>query len=118
MGLVRGKIWGKTQTIIASPGVEMHAISILPNSECSLHCHRFKWNGFFVTKGTLTIEVHKNDYALVDKTVLGPGEFTTVGPGEYHRFISHREPVEAIEVYYQEPLSEDIVRKNAGRRRK
>lgn len=113
----RGKVWGETCTLIASPGVEVHQIKVLPKSECSLHCHQFKWNGFLVISGKLTIEVHKNDYALVDKTVLLPGDFTTVKPGEYHRFISHDEHTVAIEVYYQEPLSEDIVRKNAGKRR-
>lgn len=64
--------------------------------------------------GRMFIEVHKNDYALVDVTELGPGEFTTVRPGEFHRFITKGEPAQALEIYYPEELSEDIVRKDVG----
>lgn len=92
----------------------MHRLTIKPNARCSLHKHEFKWNGFLVHAGRLSIEVHKNDYDLIDVTELGPGEFMTVKPGEFHRFISGIEPVSAIEIYYPEELSEDIVRKDCG----
>jgi mannose-6-phosphate isomerase-like protein (cupin superfamily) len=110
----RGKIWGVTETLLATPFLEVHRLTIKPNARCSLHSHQFKWNGFFVQSGSLTISVQKNDYPLTDDTVLGPGDFTTVKPGEFHRFISGDEEVRAIEVYYPEPLSEDIVRKDCG----
>jgi mannose-6-phosphate isomerase-like protein (cupin superfamily) len=76
--------------------------------------HRNKHNGFHVIAGSLLIEVHKNDYELVDVTRLGPGETTSVKPGEYHRFVSEASQVIALEWYYPEPLSEDIVRKDCG----
>ena len=76
--------------------------------------HRLKHNGFFVISGHLRIQVEKLDYALTDTTELGPGDFTTVRPGEYHRFVTGPEPVAALEIYYLEPLGEDITRKDHG----
>lgn len=113
--MIRGKTWGRTQVLIATPAIEMHRMSILPNKQCSMHAHQFKHNAFLVLSGRLSIVVEKNDYALTDVTELGPGDFTTVPPGEYHRFVSHDEPVDAIEFYYVEPVAaDDIVRKDCG----
>lgn len=110
----RGKVWGSTNVLLAKATVEMHRMWIEPRSRCSMHKHHFKWNGFLCLSGRLTIVVEKNDYALTDRTVLEPGEFMEVPPGEFHRFESGDEPVDAIELYYLEPLSEDIVRKDCG----
>jgi mannose-6-phosphate isomerase-like protein (cupin superfamily) len=109
-----GKVWGSTEVLLRTPLLEVHRLTIAPNAECSNHQHQFKWNAFFVMSGRLSIVVEKKDYALTDVTELGPGEFTTVRPGEYHRFRSGAEPVQAIEIYYPETLSEDIVRKDCG----
>ena len=109
-----GKVWGQTEPLLQTPFIEIHRLLILPNRRCSLHAHQFKWNTFVVLEGRLTIEVHKQAYALVDRTELGPGEITTVRPGEKHRFITGRQSVKAIEVYYPEPLSEDIIRQDVG----
>ena len=112
--MITGKVWGKTKTLLATPFVEMHRVSIAPHSRCSMHLHEHKHNAFLVISGSLTIEVEKNDYELTDKTELGPGDFTVVKPGEFHQFISGSDPVDAIEVYYPEPLSEDIERRDCG----
>ena len=109
-----GKVWGSTEVKIATPMFEMHALTILPKHQCSLHKHNQKWNAFVVVSGRLFIDVLKNDYPLTDTTELGPGETTTVKPGEHHRFRTGDEPCIAYEFYYPEPLSEDIVRKDAG----
>ena len=113
-----GKIWGETRPLLATRAVEVHHITIEPNSRCSLHHHEFRFNGFYVLKGTLFIEVHKRDYDLVDVTMLGPGDFTTVPPGEKHQFSTKDEPVEALEIYYPDPGEylrlNDIVRENCG----
>lgn len=114
MGTLIGKVWGSTELLLKTPFVEVHRLDIRANARCSLHLHRTKCNGFFVQSGRLTIEVQKSDYDLTDLTELRPGDFTTVKPGEYHRFITGREPVKAIEIYYPETLSEDIVRKDCG----
>ena len=63
--------------------------------------------------GELEIQIHKRDYPLVDKTLLGPREWTTVKPGEFHSFQA-KEDTMALELYYPEPLSDDIVRKTVG----
>lgn len=112
--MIQGKVWGTTEPLLVTPLLEIHRLAIQPQRRCSLHVHKYKFNAFLVLKGTLTIEVKKNDYPLVDKTVIGPGDLTTVKPGEYHRFVTGTEPVEAIEIYYPECLSEDIVREDFG----
>lgn len=109
-----GKIWGTTEQQIASPTFEMHRLIIKPNMQCSLHVHRRKWNAFLVLTGRLFIDVVKNDYPLTDVTELGPGEATTVGPGEHHRFRTGPEGCTAVEMYYMDALSNDIERKDHG----
>jgi mannose-6-phosphate isomerase-like protein (cupin superfamily) len=110
----QGKVWGTTTPLLRTPTIEVHLINIKPNSYCSLHCHQFKWNSFFVIHGALETVVEKNDYNLTDVTTLYENQFTTVKPGEYHFFRSSYAPVSALEIYYLESLSEDIIRKNCG----
>lgn len=69
---------------------------------------------FYVVKGKLLIEVHKNDYDLVDTTTLFQGQYTSVAPNEYHMFKTTDESAQALEVYYLNEISEDIVRKTVG----
>ena len=113
MGNITGKVWGDTSAIIQTPLVELHKINIKAGYKCSEHKHEHKWNGFYVISGTLEIHVRKNNYELTDVTVLRAGDFTTVRPGEYHWFSSITDCV-ALELYYPETLSEDIVRKSVG----
>lgn len=108
-----GKVWGSTEFLLMNPFVELHRIEVVANAQCSLHKHEFKSNLFLVLTGRLKIEVHKNDYALVDETVLGPGEFTVVAPNEFHRFVS-LEATTALEIYFPQGIGHDIVRKDCG----
>ena len=110
---ITGKVWGNTSALIQTPLVELHRINIKAGYKCSEHKHEHKWNGFYVISGTLEIHVRKNNYELTDVTVLRAGDFTTVRPGEYHWFSSITDCV-ALELYYPETLSEDIVRKSVG----
>jgi mannose-6-phosphate isomerase-like protein (cupin superfamily) len=109
-----GKVWGSTTAVIATPLFGAHRLEIKPNFECSLHKHQMKWNAFLVLEGELFIDVKKNDYDLVDTTRLGPGEMTTVAPGEFHKFRTGARACLAYEFYYLSPLAEDIQRKNCG----
>lgn len=109
-----GKVWGTTTLLLKTPLIEIHKLEILPNCECSMHKHNYKWNAFYIISGKLKIEVKKNKYNLVDITEIDKGQFTTVQPGEFHKFISGEEPVEALEIYYPEELSEDIIREGVG----
>lgn len=112
--MVIGKIWGTTEPVIITPLFEKHKLSIKPGHQCSLHVHRRKWNSFSVISGRLFIDVIKNDYSLTDVTELGPGDTTTVRPGEHHRFRTGPEGCEAWEEYYPDALSDDIERKDHG----
>tara|TARA_Y100000296_G_C5052874_1_gene195761 strand:- start:259 stop:615 length:357 start_codon:yes stop_codon:yes gene_type:complete len=114
MSTIYGKVWGTTECLLKTPLIELHRIIVSPESHCSLHMHEKKWNGFYVTRGQLLIECHKEKYDLVDTTVLLEGDFTIVPPGEFHMFRSLELGCTALEIYYPEPLSEDIIRKTVG----
>lgn len=103
------KIWGQTEVLLQSSFVELHRLFVLPFSRCSMHTHQYKWNAFIVLSGRLRIEFE--DGTGED---LFHGGFLAVGPGKYHRFVSDSVPVVALEFYYPEPLSEDILRKDIG----
>lgn len=107
-----GKIWGATVPLLMTPLVEVHRLDIKPNAHCSLHRHRLKWNAFVVLSGELVVEVERTEYQLTDKTLLRAGEATTVKPGEFHRFRTGDKPCTALEIYYCEPLSADIERRD------
>lgn len=108
-----GKVWGTTELIFRNPLIEFHRISIKEGGFCSTHKHEYKWNLFYVQEGTLQVHVHKNDYDLIDTTTLRGTQWTTVKPGEYHSFEAISD-VLAFEIYYPEPLTDDIVRKTVG----
>lgn len=111
--MVQGKIWGSTQKIFHYGNVEAHLIRVKAGYACSLHRHVHRHNGFLVISGELAIEAHKNDYDLVDRTVLLPGQQTFCKPGEYHRFLARVDAV-AIEWYWIELSRDDIERKDHG----
>lgn len=112
--MIYGKVWGTTEPLLITPMIEIHRININPRSFCSVHMHRYKYNLFYVISGTLQIHVNKNDYNLTDIITLGEGQFTTVAPNEYHKFVSEDTPVESLEVYYLTQINDDIVRKTVG----
>jgi mannose-6-phosphate isomerase-like protein (cupin superfamily) len=109
----QGKVWGETWTILQTPMVEFHRISVKRGYRCSTHKHAHKWNGFFVESGELEIHVRKKDYDLTDVTHLKVGQFCAVKPGEYHWFQCAEDCV-AFEIYWLNPITEDIQRENAG----
>ena len=110
----QGKIWGSTESLLVTPMIEVHRINIYPYSHCSMHKHEYKYNMFYVLHGKLNIHVRKNDYDLEDITELVGGEFTTVSPNEFHTFSTEDENVEALEIYYLNPIMEDIIRETVG----
>lgn len=109
-----GKVWGTTEPLLQTPIIEIHRLYIEPNRCCSLHWHAHKWNAFVVLSGRLTIEAHKSDYDLIDRTVLVTNDMTTIPPGEVHRFVTTDSDCWCLEIYYPELLSEDIVRESVG----
>lgn len=112
--MIAGKVWGSTELLLKTPIVEMHLMKIKPNSHCSLHAHQYKINAFLVLRGSMTVEVHKNDYDLIDHTTLTEGQVMEVLPNEFHRFVTSDVACVCVEIYYPEVLSTDIIRKDVG----
>lgn len=112
-----GKVWGLTELIHANEVVEFHRIEINKGGVCSKHYHKHKWNGFFVESGELLIRTWKNDYDLVDETVLTAGDWHIAKPGEFHQFEAIEQTV-AFELYWPMLLYDetpvDIVRETVG----
>lgn len=114
-GTVTGKVWGETVTLMITPFIEIHRIKILPNAMCSLHEHKYKNNTFICLSGKLMIDVHKNNYDLVDTTTLYKDNVFTAPPGEFHKFRTGSEGAEALEIYHLDALNkDDINRKDVG----
>ena len=111
---VQGKVWGETRCIFNNDSTEVHRIVGKLGGYCSKHKHQHKYNKFFVERGRLKIKVWKNDYDLVDETILGPGQATTVKPGEYHMFEVLEDDTIAYEIYWTVLDTSDIVRDNHG----
>lgn len=107
------KIWGTTECLLATAGVELHLLHIKPEHHCSWHRHRAKRNGFFVKSGRLIIDIEERGAHGAEIELLA-STFLTVAPGTWHRFRTGAEPAIVIEVYYQEPLGEDIERRDEG----
>ncbi len=113
------KVWGTTTPLIRSPMFEMHRLDIKPWHACSIHTHQFKHNAFYVLSGTLYVDVWADHtgHAYHHKLVPGIGHalaHLTVQPGVRHRFRTGMDDTVALEMYYTEPLSEDIQRENEG----
>lgn len=106
-----GKVWGQTEAIFVNSALEFHRIEARADAFCSKHQHKHKWNGFYVESGKLLIRVWKNDYDLIDETVLEAGDFTAVAPGEYHQFQALADTV-AFELYWAAGLNPDDIQRD------
>ena len=113
MGSISGKVWGQTELVFANSNIEFHRIDIKNGGVCSKHKHSFKFNGFYCMTGKLLIRVWKNDYDLIDETILNPGDFMSVSPGEYHQFEALEDCI-AFELYYAHFDHDDIQRETVG----
>jgi mannose-6-phosphate isomerase-like protein (cupin superfamily) len=114
MGIKAGKVWGQTELLMQHPSFEIHRIETNKGGFCSKHLHKHRYNAFYVESGKLLIRVWKNDYDLVDETIISTGEICTVAPGEYHQFECLEDTV-AFEYYYMPTFDNaDIVRESVG----
>jgi quercetin dioxygenase-like cupin family protein len=113
MNNIQGKVWGSTKALFNKNNVEIHRIKTLSGGYCSKHKHNHKYNLFYVESGKLKITVWKNDYDLIDETVISTGELTTVKPGEYHKFEALEDTV-AYEIYWVTLSDSDIDREDHG----
>lgn len=113
------KIWGTTTALVSTPMFEMHRLFIKPWHRCSLHSHKTKHNAFFVISGCLHIDGGKPElddpiWRPHELVTLRQGDCWTVAPGVWHQFRTGYDACVALEMYYTEPLSEDIIRYNTG----
>jgi mannose-6-phosphate isomerase-like protein (cupin superfamily) len=108
-----GKVWGSTQNLFFKNNVEISRIQINKRGCCSKHKHEHKYNMFFVEIGKLKIKIWKNDYNLIDETILESQQSTTVKPGEYHTFEALEDTI-AYEIYWIELCVQDIIRETCG----
>jgi mannose-6-phosphate isomerase-like protein (cupin superfamily) len=107
------KIWGKTSLVVKRPGFTVHHLMIVPGSYCSIHLHQHRFNGFFVTKGSITVREFSGD-AVAKEVALGAGDYYEVAPGIKHQFESI-EGAEALEIYFPPDVNEnDITRFSIG----
>lgn len=106
------KVWGETALLWSGNNVEVHKIVVQDSGYCSKHKHDYKFNMFHVESGCLQIETWREN-GLVDRTIIADGESTTVSPGLFHRFTA-LEQTTALEVYWVELKSPDIVREDHG----
>lgn len=109
----QGKVWGSTECLFFKNNVEIHRIETKKKGYCSKHKHEHKYNAFYVESGKISVKVWKNDYDLIDETIIEAGQMTTVKPGEYHLFESLEDSV-VLEIYWVELLGDDIQRENVG----
>lgn len=107
------KIWGKTTCVVRRPGFTVHHLVVVPGSFCSIHRHEHRFNGFFVSKGSLTIRELGDDG--VNKVIeLGAGDYYEVAPRVVHQFRSEG-GCEALEIYFPPDVDgEDITRFSVG----
>ena len=113
MNNIQGKVWGSTKPLFCKNNVEIHRIETNKGGFCSKHLHKHKYNLFYIESGKLKITAWKNDYDLIDETIISAGEATCVPPGEYHTFEA-LEDTTAYEIYWVELSSKDIERENCG----
>ena len=116
---IKGKIWGKTSPIFCKNNVEIHRLEGKKGGFCSRHRHWAKFNRFFVERGKIKVTITK-DYGsgiLDDVTIIGPGEQTTVSPGDLHSFEILEDCV-AYEIYWVELDPDDIERETVGGRKR
>lgn len=108
------KIWGWTEVLVSTPMFEMHRLLIKPEHRCSFHVHQFKHNAFYVLSGELFIDSARKDFETPTHTCIKADSVATLPPGMFHQFRTGPKGCVALEMYYTEPLSEDIVRMNVG----
>lgn len=113
-GMIQGKVWGNTRTIFNKNNTMVNYLILdKGHSWCSKHYHSHRYNMFFLISGKVKIYTWKNDYDLVDETILLPEQSTVVDPGERHRFEVLENSI-MLEIYWVELDPRDIIRDDVG----
>jgi len=108
----QGKVWGNTTLIFLNDNVEVHYLEVKKDGFCSEHKHIQKTNLFYIIVGQLEITQWLSP-DCTDVTLLGPGEFTTIPAGSFHKFRAIMD-VKCLEIYEVKLGRGDIERRTQG----
>lgn len=111
--IIQGKVWGHTIPVFCKNNVELNKLKLEKGHQCSKHIHDAKYNMFYVIEGKIKVKIWKNDYDLVDETILTADQGTVVSPKEHHRFEVLEDSI-ILEVYWVELNVNDIQREDVG----
>ena len=110
---ISGKIWGQTSLLFSANNVEINRIEGKKGGISSVHKHTFKYSMFFIESGIVKITIKKNDYNLIDETILKNGQNTIIKPEEWHNFEIIEDAI-FYEIYWVTLDPNDITRSNCG----
>jgi len=88
------KIWGEEKWIINTEKYCAKILYLKRNYRCSYHYHKIKDETFYVLRGTILIEIEKEEY------LMGKGGMVHISPGTRHRFTGGTD-AEILEVSTQ-----------------
>ena len=97
------KVWGERWICRGDSTHEASLLFLKPDTRCSWHSHREKYNLFVVVYGRVGIVTE------YEEVILERGEHFTVQPGLKHEFRSYKESL-LFEEMYVEYQSGDIQR--------
>ena len=95
------------------PGVKVKELTVNPGCSLSMQRHRYRYEHWFVTEGTATINTLDADGKTVMKNFVMKNMQTYIGREEWHQLVnkSHT-PLKVIEIQFGEQCTEeDIERK-------
>ena len=105
------KVWGIRDRAHLSDKCEIDILTLLPNSNCSIHYHKKKANKFIVIEGTVFIKTGFGEIKLEK------GDRLTVEAPLIHQFRTKKSSAILLEIAFVKKGkidSKDIVRKKQG----
>lgn len=114
--IIEPKVWGTTQRLFDRGGVEVHRIVGLAGGYCSKHRHQWKYNLFYIERGSLRVTLYGSGNSIEEERTLTAGEWMEIKPGQTHRFWVVTDQTVALEIYYLDGCPHDIIRDDVGGR--
>lgn len=105
------KVWGVRDRTHLSDKCEIDILTLLPNSNCSIHYHKKKSNKFIVIEGTVYIRTGFGEIKLEK------GDRLTVEPPLVHQFATKKDSAILLEIAFVNKgkiNSRDIIRFKQG----
>ena len=95
------------------PGMKLKELTVNPGCSLSMQRHRYRFEHWFVTEGTATINTLDADGKTVMKNFVMKNMQTYIGREEWHQLVNKSDtPLKVIEIQFGEQCTEeDIERK-------